>query len=47
MLGLGEEIGGNKLGVGRFVGDDQDLTRPGNDVDAHRAGHDLLRQGHV
>ena len=47
VLGLGEEIGGDELGVGRFVGDDQDLTRAGKDVDAHRAGHDLLRQGHV
>ena len=29
MLGLREQVGGAELGVGRLVGDDQHLARPG------------------
>ena len=34
MLGLAEQVGGAHLGVGGLVGDDQDLGRAGQQVDA-------------
>ena len=37
MLGLAEEIGGDEPGVGRLVGDDQDLRGAGEQVDPHPA----------
>ena len=33
VLGLSEEVGAHQLGVGRVVGDDQDLARTGQTID--------------
>ena len=47
MLGLAEQIGGDHDRVGRLVGDDQDLGRPGDEVDADRAEELALGLGDV
>ncbi len=47
VLGLGQEIGGQPLGIGRIIGDDRDLAGPGHHVDADLAEHLALGQRHV
>ena len=47
MLGLGDHVGGDVVGVGVGVGDDRDLRRPGLRVDADHAAHGALGGGHV
>ena len=47
MLGLGEEVGGDPVGVVVAVGDDQDLGRAGDQVDADRAEDQPLGRGDV
>ena len=47
VLGLGEEIRGDPLRIGRRVGDHHDLARPRDHVDAHVAEHPALGQRHV
>ena len=47
MLGLGEEVGGDPVGIVVAVGDDQDLARAGDHVDADRAEHLALGGGDV
>ena len=43
MLGLAEQVGGDDHRVGRLVGDDQDLRRAGDEVDAHLPEQPALR----
>ena len=45
VLGLGQEIGGDPARVAGLVGEDQDLGRSGNHVDAHSAEDDALGGG--
>ena len=47
VLGLGEEVGGGERGGHAAVGDDHDLRRAGERVDADGAGDLALGQGHV
>jgi hypothetical protein len=47
MLGLAQEVGGNDLRVGRVVGQDHHLRRPGQQVDPDRAEQLALGLGHV
>ena len=47
VLGLAEEVAGHEGRVGRVVGDDQDLGRPGQQVDAAAAEQLPLGLGHV
>ena len=47
MLGLGKQVGGDPGGVVLAVGDDQDLRRPGDHVDADGAEDLALGGGHV
>ena len=46
VLGLGHEIDGHQPRVGRLVGHDADLRRPGDHIDAHIARDELLGRGH-
>jgi len=46
VLGLGEQVGGDPLGVGGFVGDDEQFRRPGQHVDGHVGTDDLLGGRH-
>ena len=43
VLRLGEQVGGARLGVGRLVGDDDHLARPGRQVDADPTRDEKLR----
>ena len=45
VLGLADEIGGDDRRVGALVGDDRDLRRPGEDIDADTAEQHALRLG--
>ncbi len=45
VLGLREEIGGDDLGVGAFVGHDEDLARARDRVDVDEAEDEALRAG--
>ncbi len=47
VLGLGEQVHGQPVGIGAAVGDHQDLRGPGNHVDAYLAEHRPLGGGHV
>ena len=47
MLGLAEQIGGDERRIGAVVGDDQDLGRPGGQVDADHAEQLALCLGDV
>ena len=43
MLGLAEQVGGDDHRVGRLVGDDEDLGRAGDEVDADLPEQPALR----
>ena len=43
MLGLAEQVGGDDHRVGRLVGDDEDLRRAGDEVDADLPEQPALR----
>ena len=43
MLGLAEQVGGDDHGIGRLVGDDEDLGRAGDEVDADLPEEPALR----
>ena len=45
MLGLGDQVGGDELGLGRVVGQHDDLARAGDAVDGDLAEDVLLGQG--
>ena len=47
MLGLGQQIRCHIPGIGRVVGDDQDLAGAGDGVDAHVAVDSFLCQRHI
>ena len=47
VLRLGEEIRRHDVRVRRLVGDDEDLARPGDAVDRHRAEDEALGAGDV
>jgi hypothetical protein len=47
VLGLAEEVGGHERRVGGGVGQDQDLGRPGEQIDTHPAEQLSLRLGDV
>ena len=47
VLGLPEQVGGDELGVGRLVGDHEDLGRAGEQVDADRPEQLALGLGDV
>ena len=47
VLGLGEQVDGDEERVGVLVGDDEDLGRPGEQVDADLAEQLALGLGHV
>jgi len=47
VFGLGAEVGGHPFGVGRAVGDDHDLARSGQEVDADQAEDLALGFRHV
>ena len=43
MFGLAQQVGGDQLGVTGLVGDDEDLRRSGELIDADRPEHLPLR----
>ncbi len=45
MLGLPDEVGGDHVSIGGIVGDDRDLGRTGEHVDADLAEKHALRLG--
>jgi hypothetical protein len=47
VLGLGQQVGRNPVGPGRFVGNHQHLGRPGNHVNADSPEHLALGFGHI
>ena len=47
VLGLPQQIGHHHLGIGRLVGDNQDLRRPGQQIDADAAEELPLGLGHI
>ena len=47
VFGLGQQVGRDHGGVGRVVGEDHQLRRAGEHVDAHPAGDQLLGRGDV
>ena len=47
VLGLAHEVGGDEVGVGRIVGDDEDVGGTGFGVDARHALDEPLRRGDV
>ncbi len=46
MLGLGQQVGGDELGIGGLVGDHRDLRGPGQEVDSDAAEELALGLGH-
>ncbi len=47
MLGLADEVGRDEGRIGRGIGEDDDLGRPGHGVDAHVRAYERLRRGDV